>query len=199
MMGGAIARPPCANSQHGYHSGYQKQTGSAAIWSKTLAVATGITLIIFVAHQFLTRLRRRITSQASHAQDADVASLMERGERFEQDRSYTEALSAFNQILLLEPNNAAAHYHSGLVLAELGQLPTAITCFSRAIELNHQDPAAYYDRAWAYLRAGNKPQALADLQQAFELEPGLQEVARIDDHFEPFADDPDFKKLVGLE
>jgi hypothetical protein len=70
----------------------------------------------------------------------------------------------------------------------------------RARALVADDPpygAVYYNLACFESGAGRIDDALAHLRRACELVPGLAELARTDEDFEPLRDHPDFAQIVG--
>ncbi|GAB4278814.1 MAG: glycosyltransferase [Oscillatoriaceae cyanobacterium] len=73
------------------------------------------------------------------------------------------AIGAYQSVLLLDPNLAAAHYNLGLALREKGRIPEAIGAYRRAIELQPDYPEAYQNLGVALLKGGN----IFDAKDAF--------------------------------
>ena len=112
---------------------------------------------------------------------------------------WDDALATLDLAIEVEPDNALAHNYRGETLLRLGRHEQALGAFDRAIELNADDADAYYNRACAYSRLGKKDDASGDLRRAIELDPKYPDMAKTDEDFENLHDDPEFRKLVGLD
>ena len=140
---------------------------------------------------------------------------------------YDQAILAFKRAIVLDPQFSYPHHNMGNVYAELGQYEDAILANKKAIELDPQFGHAYaviasaerhlgrqptepiiakcrelipeneyYNRACVESIAGNIDAALILLQKVSQ---GGLELAKNDPDFEFIRDDPNFKKLVGLD
>jgi Flp pilus assembly protein TadD len=72
----------------------------------------------------------------------DVAELVKKGKTFLKEGSFEEALSCFEQALLLEQNNAEIWNQKGATLRSLGRYNEALECFNKALELDPSDKYA---------------------------------------------------------
>lgn len=95
--------------------------------------------------------------------------LLNRGRDRFQHGDYKGAIEDFNQVIVLNPNNASAYYNRGLVLHELGDDLNAVGNFDRALQLNPRDGFAYLHRAGARYGLGDQPGTIQDLQLAAQL------------------------------
>lgn len=62
----------------------------------------------------------------------------ERGQMYFQDRRYADAITAYQQVLTLDPSDAQAHYFRGRAYHFLGQEALSRAEFARFLELNRQ-------------------------------------------------------------
>ncbi|MBN2474499.1 MAG: tetratricopeptide repeat protein [Pirellulales bacterium] len=88
------------------------------------------------------------------------------------NRREPEALSIYEQLAQLEPNNPSHYLNAGICSARLRQDATAEKAFARSIELAPHSALAHGGLAQVYLRANrNLAEARALAQKAVELEP----------------------------
>lgn len=71
-----------------------------------------------------------------------VPELLIKGKSLLYEGNFEEALSYFEQALLLEPNNGEILNQKGAVLRSLGRYDDALECFNRALELDPADKTA---------------------------------------------------------
>lgn len=62
--------------------------------------------------------------------------LFNKGRIFESEQRWSEAFSAYTEILKRDPNNAAAHYRLGVVSEKLGATDKALHSYQEALRLN---------------------------------------------------------------
>jgi len=87
--------------------------------------------------------------------------------REEADREYRRALE-------LSPNNADAHHHYGLLLANTGRFTQAIGEGRRALELDPLSLLVNLQVGWVYWYAHQVDEALAQARKIIEIEPDFQ-------------------------
>jgi len=112
---------------------------------------------------------------------------------------YDEALAALERVLELNESNAMAHTNKGFVLLKLSRPEDALVACSRAVELKPDLATAHYNKACAYAMLNRRDETLEALRQAIELDSKYREMARTDDDLAGLRDDPEFRKLVGLD
>jgi Flp pilus assembly protein TadD len=84
-----------------------------------------------------------------------------RGLAFDRSGKREEAITAFQDALKLDPNNAEAHLSLGKTEMNSGQLDAAIVELQEALRLSPNNEQARRLLSQAYARAGDKEQALA--------------------------------------
>jgi tetratricopeptide (TPR) repeat protein len=73
---------------------------------------------------------------------------------------WAEAISLFQEIARLDPNNPEAHYHLGVACLSVGRLAEAAVSLEPAAELKPGFDSALSQLAFALLRQGREPEAL---------------------------------------
>jgi len=72
----------------------------------------------------------------------NVSELLEKGVSLLVEGNFEDALSYFEQALLLEPTNSEIWNKKGSTLRSLGRYDEALECFNRALELDPSDKGA---------------------------------------------------------
>lgn len=72
----------------------------------------------------------------------DVSELQSKGKRLLIEGNFEDALSYFEQALILAPNNDTLWNQKGAALRSLGRYDEALECFNRALELDPSDKKA---------------------------------------------------------
>jgi tetratricopeptide (TPR) repeat protein len=94
-----------------------------------------------------------------------------RGLEYYNNGDFDQAISEYNKVIQLVPNNANAYYNRGLAYAGKGDLDPAISDYDKAIQLNPDFFEAYINRGNAYFDNGNMDQAISDFDKAIQLNP----------------------------
>ena len=71
--------------------------------------------------------------------DADAQNILKKGISFLEDGKYEEALSCFEKILVLNPNDPDIWNKKGVALRSLGRYDEAIESFNKALEITPRD------------------------------------------------------------
>ncbi|MGQ0606778.1 MAG: tetratricopeptide repeat protein [Candidatus Nitrosotenuis sp.] len=71
-----------------------------------------------------------------------VSELLEKGKTLLYEGNFDDALSYFEQALVLEPSNVQIWNQKGVTLRSLGRYDDALECFNRALELDPADKTA---------------------------------------------------------
>jgi tetratricopeptide (TPR) repeat protein len=82
-----------------------------------------------------------------------------------------EAVAAYDQAVLLDPDHAASHGNRGLVLARLGRDEEALAAYDSALQLDPDDGVGHGNRGVVLERLGRQEEALAAYGQAARLNP----------------------------
>ena len=88
---------------------------------------------------------------------------------------FEQAITAFSEVLVAQPDNLAALSNLGIVYYNLGQFDQAIAQYQRALELAPGDAGILSNMAAAYVQTGQTDKALEQYQRAVELESDLAE------------------------
>jgi tetratricopeptide (TPR) repeat protein len=104
--------------------------------------------------------------------------LFQQGQVFEQEQHWTEAFSAYSELIKREPTHAAAHYRLGVVSDRLGSTESALKLYQEALRLQpdmaeaKQALEGYYMRQGVAFRRNNQSdEALRAFQQALTYNP----------------------------
>lgn len=105
----------------------------------------------------------------SHPQDAD--RLLELGDALFMGRQYGAAGRAFQSVLRLRPDNAAATVRLAMVWHADGDSSRAIAKLEDVIAATPQDQEAHYSLAIVYFSQGDAARAKTEWQTAADLDP----------------------------
>jgi len=81
----------------------------------------------------------------------------------------SEITSDLDTVISLSPRMPFAYYNKGVVLAEAGDLSTALNLFKTAIELKPDFGEAYYNIGYIYMKSGQREKGIEALSKAGEL------------------------------
>jgi Flp pilus assembly protein TadD len=87
------------------------------------------------------------------------------------DRDYLGALTEYNHIIQLNPDDAVAVCARGVTYYRLGDEENAMTDYNRAIKIDPNLDMAYYRRAFLHYVAKNYIAAIADYNKSIDLNP----------------------------
>lgn len=89
---------------------------------------------------------------------------------YQENEEPDKALNVYNEILLLKPEYALAHFNKGYVnLVYKQDYSQAIEAFTAAIEIDRDYADAYYNRGYAYELSGNPAKAKDDYLKVLTL------------------------------
>lgn len=106
----------------------------------------------------------------------------EKGQSYAYRGNYTEAVKAYDRVIIIRPNDPKVYSYRGAAYVSLGRYDRAVTDLDRAIALNPENPKNYTYRENAYKKLppaerkkfpAKPPQGVASLQKA----PGQQSAA----------------------
>jgi len=98
---------------------------------------------------------------------------LEEGNAHSDAGRYKEALLAYNEVLILSPQDAITYNNRGLAYNALEEYEKAIADFDRAIDLNSWFVAAYYNRGLTYNDLMEYEKAIADFNYVLSLDPNV--------------------------
>ena len=79
---------------------------------------------------------------------------------------FEEAVTEFDQAIILDESSAAAFHNRALAKEYAGSLTEAVDDYTKSIELEPDLAVAYANRASVYSKLGDLQSALSDLNQA---------------------------------
>lgn len=71
--------------------------------------------------------------------EKDILELIKKGSQLIIDGNFDEALSYFDQAIVLYPNNPDLLNKKGIALRGLGRYDEALECFNRSLQLDPRD------------------------------------------------------------
>jgi tetratricopeptide (TPR) repeat protein len=112
---------------------------------------------------------------------SDSTISFELGTVFDKQKKFAEAEAAFQKVLSLEPENAAALNYIGYMLAERGErLDESVTYLQKALALEPNNGSFLDSIGWAYYKANKLELAESNLKRAADQ---LQKNSVIQDHY----------------
>ncbi len=89
---------------------------------------------------------------------------------YHQEKRYSEAIAAYQEVLIRDGRNTAALQNLGNALLEAGRIDEAILAYQKALQISPQS-GLYYNLAVAFLRQKQYDKALPNYQAAIRLTP----------------------------
>jgi tetratricopeptide (TPR) repeat protein len=96
-------------------------------------------------------------------------SLLIRGSAYLKSNRLTEAVTDFDRVIALFPDDVRAYHLLGVAKATRGDDPEALRDFDKAIELDAAYGAAYASRSTVHQRLGNEELAAEDMAMVTHL------------------------------
>lgn len=84
---------------------------------------------------------------------------------------FHEAISAFEQVLRLDPGHAKSCLNLGILYTDLGNYEKALLYYEAAIKNNSEFALAYYNRARIYIEQSKYKEAIIDLDKSIAIKP----------------------------
>lgn len=110
---------------------------------------------------------------------------------------YDEGISLIQKALDLKPDFAYARFNMAMAYKLRKDYPNALLWFDKAIEADPEDTWSYYGISTIYADQADVPKALEYLEKAIALDAAVKEVAKQQEHFRSFKNNPDFTRLVN--
>lgn len=71
--------------------------------------------------------------------EKDISELIRKGSQFIIEGNFDEALSCFDQVIIVQPNNPDLLNKKGVALRGLGRYDEAIECFNKSLQIDPRD------------------------------------------------------------
>ncbi|MDZ8260851.1 tetratricopeptide repeat protein [Nostoc sp. ChiQUE01b] len=84
---------------------------------------------------------------------------------------YEEAITNYDEVIVVNPDDYWAWYHRGLSFSELGRYEEAINSYDQAIKIHNKDIEIWGIRGMAFYYLGIYEQAIASYDKAIEIKP----------------------------
>lgn len=108
-----------------------------------------------------------------------------------------EALQCVEAALKGREGSAQTWFFKGTLLAKIGRIPECMEAYRKTIELDPSNERAHYLLACESALVGDKALALRYLAASVALNPRRRKEAHLDEDFEAYYDDEEFKAIVG--
>ncbi|MFH1238696.1 MAG: tetratricopeptide repeat protein, partial [bacterium] len=84
-----------------------------------------------------------------------------------------EALEAYRQFLILNPDSFAAWINTAIICRDLDRYPEALQAYNKASALSSEDPLVFCNLGWAYYNLGDFSSAYQSFQKTISLMAGV--------------------------
>lgn len=115
------------------------------------------------------------------------------------EKSETEKVSIYDQILEINPDDIEALTYKADILLDLDEDNWSLSLSNKAIEINPEYALAYWQRACAKAKLEKFEDAVEDIKLAIELTESLKEEVENEVYFENLIDKPCFKELMNSQ
>lgn len=105
------------------------------------------------------------------ADTKDVHDYLSKGISALTNDKFEEAITNFDQVLKIEPNNTLALGNKGIALGSLREYHEAITYFDRVLKIDQNNTDALDNKAAALIKLGKFDEAIIYINQALKIEP----------------------------
>ncbi len=102
-----------------------------------------------------------------------VRGLMERAGAAMKENRYTDAVSLYRQLILLNPSNSLPYMYLGIALAKWGKPDQALKQYAHALQLDPSNANVRYNMGILLVEGRKKEEAIAQFRQAIQSDPGL--------------------------
>ncbi|OQY41505.1 MAG: hypothetical protein B6242_17295 [Anaerolineaceae bacterium 4572_78] len=135
--------------------------------------------------------------------EGNAQSYYRQGNVYLEDEKYDQAIVAYTQAILLEPNYAEAYNNRAWAYVHKGDYDLALSDVTTAINFDKTQAYMYDTRGFVYYRKGYSKEALMDYTKAILLEPARADFyngrARVHEEMDNVAKAmDDYKKVMRL-
>lgn len=107
-----------------------------------------------------------------HLQAQTIETLMAQGQHMLEQGAFSQAVTAFRQVVSREPDNFEAQFNLGFAYLNWGRNSNAITEFKKALSYQPTNSEIWSNLAIAYENLGKSDQAIGALLKAVQYNPG---------------------------
>jgi tetratricopeptide (TPR) repeat protein len=100
-------------------------------------------------------------------------SLVQRGGAAMRESRFVDAISAYDQLVRLDPSDPLAYEYLGVALARQGKRDEALKQYAQALQLDPSSASAHYDIAVLLVQERREEEAIVHFRQAVQLDPEL--------------------------
>ena len=100
-------------------------------------------------------------------------SLVQRGGAAMRESRFVDAISAYDQLVRLDPSDPLAYEYLGVALARQGKRDDALKQYAHALQLDPSSASAHYDIGILLIQERREEEAIVHFRQAVQLDPGL--------------------------
>lgn len=137
-----------------------------------LPLAALITLAVLGAFALGKRLLRQRQLAAFGCIASGFVALQFTSMTIQRNRDYRSELTIWQDTVAKRPANPRAHDNLGIVLAQLGSAPDAITQYELALRIDPSASEPHYNLANALWQTGRDDEAIGQYQEALRINPG---------------------------
>jgi len=110
---------------------------------------------------------------------------------------YSAGMPLIQKAIDLKPDYAYGYYSMAMAYKLQKGYDNSLIYFNKALTYDPKDTWSYYGIATIYADRKDIDTSLDYLKKAIALEPAVKDVAKQQDHFQPYLDNEEFKKLVN--
>lgn len=101
----------------------------------------------------------------------DLEKLYQSGRNYQEEAQFAEAITAYENILAIDPHYAEAHNGLGVIYAIQGKFEPALQHLQKAVALAPLASHLHNNLGYAYLLMGRKAEAISAFERALQLDP----------------------------
>jgi len=122
-----------------------------------------------------TDIQSTVSIYKTNNSSSNVLALVQEGSALSNQGNYTRAISYFDKVLVIDPNNKDALYGKGDALIILGNYTQALDYLNKALAVDPNDKYILNEKGNALSFQGNDTQALQYYDKAISIDPGYKE------------------------
>jgi Tfp pilus assembly protein PilF len=101
----------------------------------------------------------------------DLEKMYQLGRSYQDEAQFPEAITAYENILAIDPNYAEAHNGLGVIYSIQGKFEPALQHLQKAVALAPLASHLHNNLGYTYLLLGQEPEAIKAFEQALRLDP----------------------------